>query len=44
MRGRVLKELLATETTYFTQVKTLDYAFVQPLKKKDSKVFHHLLS
>jgi hypothetical protein len=39
LRSNVLKELLNTETTYFTQLKTLDFSFIQLLKnRKDLKV------
>lgn len=35
----MLKELLNSETTYFTQLKTLDFSFIQQLKnRKDIKV------
>src|SRR3989344_5922169 len=39
LRSNVLKELLNTETTYFTQLKTLDFSFIQLLKnRKDLRV------
>lgn len=41
LRANVLKELLNTETTYFTQLKTLDFSFIQLIKsKKELKVMN----
>jgi len=37
MRKNTLKELMDTETIYFTHLKTLMYNFVQPLKEVDLK-------
>jgi hypothetical protein len=39
IRAKVLKEMLDTETTYFTQLKTLDFNFIAPLKEQDSILF-----